>query len=117
MQEKVLIGATLTELKQLSQEMGMPAFTGKQLAEWLYVKRVTDFADMTNISKQNREKLSNQCQVGVTPPQHQVVSEDGTEKYLFRLSDGYTVETGGMQNELSFLYDRKARFPTQFNSR
>ena len=34
--------------------MGMPAFTGKQLAEWLYVKRVTDFADMTNISKQNR---------------------------------------------------------------
>lgn len=93
MQEKVLIGATLAELKQLSQEMGMPSFTGKQLAEWLYVKRATTFADMTNISKQNREKLSKQCQVGVTPPQHQVVSEDGTEKYLFRLNDGYTVET------------------------
>ena len=93
MQKRVLIGKTLSELKQLAQELKMPAFAGKQIAEWLYEKRVTDFSAMTNISKQNRERLAEECSVGVEPPVHQVVSEDGTEKYLFSLSDGYTVET------------------------
>lgn len=93
MQKRVLVGKTLSELKELAQELKMPAFAGKQIAEWLYEKRVTDFSAMTNISKQNREKLAEECCVGVVPPVHQVVSEDGTEKYLFSLSDGYTVET------------------------
>ena len=93
MQKRVLVGKTLSELKQLSQELKMPAFAGKQIAEWLYEKRVTDFSAMTNISKQNREKLAEECIIGVEPPVHQVVSEDGTEKYLFALSDGYTIET------------------------
>ena len=93
MQKRVLVGKTLSELKQLAQELKMPAFAGKQIAEWLYEKRVTDFSAMTNISKQNREKLAEECSVGVEPPVHQVVSEDGTEKYLFSLSDGYTIET------------------------
>ena len=93
MQNRVLVGKTLSELKQLAQELKMPAFAGKQIAEWLYEKRVTDFSAMTNISKQNRERLAEECSVGVEPPVHQVVSEDGTEKYLFSLSDGYTVET------------------------
>ncbi|MBR5324094.1 MAG: 23S rRNA (adenine(2503)-C(2))-methyltransferase RlmN [Muribaculaceae bacterium] len=93
MQKRVLVGKTLSELKQLAQELKMPAFAGKQIAEWLYEKRVTDFSAMTNISKQNRERLAEECSVGVEPPVHQVVSEDGTEKYLFSLSDGYTVET------------------------
>ena len=93
MQKRVLVGKTLSELKQLAQELKMPAFAGKQITEWLYEKRVTDFSAMTNISKQNREKLEEECSVGVEPPVHQVVSDDGTEKYLFKLSDGYTIET------------------------
>ena len=93
MQKRVLVGKTLSELKQLAQELKMPAFAGKQITEWLYEKRVTDFSAMTNISKQNREKLAEECSVGVEPPVHQVVSDDGTEKYLFKLSDGYTIET------------------------
>ena len=93
MQKRTLVGKNLSELKQLSQELGMPAFAGKQMCEWIYQKRVADFSDMTNISKQNREKLSKECEVGVIPPIHQVVSSDGTEKYLFRLHDGHTIET------------------------
>ena len=93
MQKRVLVGKTRSELKQLAQELKMPAFAGKQITEWLYEKRVTDFSAMTNISKQNREKLAEECSVGVEPPVHQVVSDDGTEKYLFKLSDGYTIET------------------------
>ena len=93
MQKRVLVGKTLSELKQLAQELKMPAFAGKQITEWLYEKRVTDFSAMTNISKQNREKLAEECSVVVEPPVHQVVSDDGTEKYLFKLSDGYTIET------------------------
>ncbi|MBO5720053.1 MAG: 23S rRNA (adenine(2503)-C(2))-methyltransferase RlmN [Bacteroidales bacterium] len=93
MQKKVLVGKDLSELKQLAQELRMPVFTGKQITEWLYQKRITEFSAMTNISKQNRDKLEEECCVGVEPPIHEVVSQDGTEKYLFRLSDGCTVET------------------------
>ena len=47
----VLLGQSETELKQLAQEMGMPAFVGKQMAQWLYAKGVMTIDEMTNISK------------------------------------------------------------------
>lgn len=93
MQKRELVGRTLSELKELSQELGMASFTGKQITEWLYEKRITEISDMTNISKRNREKLEEECCMGLESPVHQVVSSDGTEKYLFRLHDGYTIET------------------------
>lgn len=93
MQKNILLGKTLSELKQVAEEMRMPAFAAKQMVEWIYNKRVADFDSMTNISKQNRDKLEKMCSVGIEPPVHSVCSSDGTEKYLFRLSDGYTVET------------------------
>ena len=45
----VLLGQSETELKQLAQEMGMPAFVGKQMAQWLYAKGVMTIDAMTNI--------------------------------------------------------------------
>ena len=52
-----LLGKTLNELKAVAKELGMPAFTGTQLANWLYVRHVGSIAEMTNISKANRERL------------------------------------------------------------
>lgn len=80
---KILLGLTPDELKAVVTGMGMPAFTAKQLAQWLYVKRVATIDEMTNISKQNRERLKEQYTVGAmahTDSQH---SKDGTIKYLF----------------------------------
>lgn len=93
MQKQILIGKSLSQLKELVAELKMPSFTAKQIVEWLYEKRATDFDMMTNISKSNRQKLSETCEMGLYAPMHQVVSADGTEKYLFKLHDGYTIET------------------------
>ncbi|MFA6883663.1 MAG: 23S rRNA (adenine(2503)-C(2))-methyltransferase RlmN [Paludibacteraceae bacterium] len=91
--EKVkLLGMTLTELKTLTKEMGLPSFTAKQMADWLYKKRVTTIEDMTNLSMANRSKLESACEVGIVSPERVQESEDGTKKYLFKTNDSY-IET------------------------
>ena len=44
-----LLGKTLEELKQVAQKLGLPAFTGKQIAGWLYGKQVQTIDEMTNL--------------------------------------------------------------------
>lgn len=91
--KKVLLGMTLDELKSMVTELGMPAFTAKQIASWMYDKRVRSIEEMTNISKANRELLEQNCTIGCMDPIEQVKSKDGTVKYLFPTSDGKFVET------------------------
>ena len=74
---------TPAELKAAVQELGMPAFTAKQIAQWLYEKHVSEIDDMTNLSKQNRERLSEHFEVGAMAPLQCQRSKDGTVKYLF----------------------------------
>ncbi len=81
--KKRLLGKNLEELKQIALSLGMPAFAGRQLAEWLYQKKVKSFDDMTNISKVGREKLSRQYEVGRVEFSDCQKSVDGTRKYLF----------------------------------
>ena len=81
-----LLGKTLDELKAIAVEAGLPAFTGKQLAEWLYVKKARSFDEMTNISKAGREKLSGKYDIGLSEAVGVAVSTDGTKKYLFPVS-------------------------------
>jgi 23S rRNA (adenine2503-C2)-methyltransferase len=82
-QKKRLLGMTPTELKALVVGLGMPAFTAKQVAQWLYVKHVKSIDEMTNLSKQNRELLSEHFEVGTMAPIDYQRSKDGTIKYLF----------------------------------
>ena len=82
-QKKRLLGMTPTELKALVGGLGMPAFTAKQVAQWLYVKHVKSIDEMTNLSKQNRELLSEHFEVGAMAPIDCQRSKDGTIKYLF----------------------------------
>ena len=82
-QKKRLLGLTPTELKAVVGSLGMPAFTARQMAQWLYEKHVKSIDDMTNISKQNRERLSAEYEVGALAPIDCQRSKDGTIKYLF----------------------------------
>ena len=82
-QKKRLLGLTPTELKAVVGSLGMPAFTARQIAQWLYEKHVRSIDDMTNLSKQNRQRLSEQYEVGAVPPTDCQRSQDGTIKYLF----------------------------------
>ena len=67
--------------------IGLPKFAGKQLAEWLYVRRVRSFDEMSNISLKGRESLKDRYLVGRHAPVREAVSADGTRKYLFEISD------------------------------
>ena len=80
---KPLIGMTLDGLKDLARSLGMPAFTGGQMASWLYQKQVGDIDEMTNLSKQNRQRLAENYEVGALAPIDSQRSKDGTIKYLF----------------------------------
>ena len=65
-------------LRQVAAELGLPSFTAKQLAQWLYEKRVHSFEEMTNLSKAARAALSERYEVGLTPYAGSVTSKDGT---------------------------------------
>lgn len=88
-----LLGMTPDELKDVVRSLGMPAFTGGQIAKWLYTSHVRSIDEMTNISKQNRARLSEEYTVGVMPHIDAQHSVDGTIKYLFPTASGKFVET------------------------
>jgi len=92
MQEK-LFGKTLEELKDLSLDLGLPAFTGRQLCEWLYKKEATSIEQMTNLSKRARAMLSQHYDLGLRSPEDEQESVDGTKKYLFSSGVGKFIET------------------------
>lgn len=91
--KKALLGMTLDELKTVARESGMPAFTGGQMAKWIYSQHVKSIDEMTNISKQNREKLEQLYEIGCAAPIDAQHSKDGTIKYLFPTENGKFVET------------------------
>ena len=93
MEKTVLVGKTYEELKEIVSGLGMPAFTAKQLANWMYKKRVFSIEEMTNISAKNRELLIEKYQVGRTVPVQAVESTDGTKKYLFKTEGGHFIES------------------------
>lgn len=93
MKEK-LLGKTLEELALVAEAEGLPRFAAKQMAQWLYAKRVASIDEMTNISKEARARLSEKYEVGRTMPEGALTSRDGTRKYLFSTqSEGKFIET------------------------
>ncbi len=87
-----LLGKTPDELKIIAVKAGLPAFAGKQIAQWMYGRKVKSIDEMTNISKSGRERLKEEYSLGVTLPSACQVSSDGTKKYLFPVGEGNAVE-------------------------
>ena len=84
-----LLGNNIEELQQIALSVGLPKYAGKQLAEWLYVKRATSFDEMTNISIKGREALKAAYTVGRHAPVKEAISKDGTRKYLFAIDSQF----------------------------
>lgn len=89
---ETLLGKTPVELKEAALKVGLPAFAGKQIAGWMYDKKVRSIDEMTNISKAGRERLKEEYDLGVIHPAACQESVDGTRKYLFPLGGGDAVE-------------------------
>jgi len=88
-----LLGKDLDELTQIAQTLDLPRYTGKQLADWLYNKRVKQVGEMTNLSKESRERLSSCYEVGGFAPTQVQESKDGTRKYMFPTKDNFLIES------------------------
>ncbi|MDE5710486.1 MAG: 23S rRNA (adenine(2503)-C(2))-methyltransferase RlmN [Bacteroides sp.] len=92
MQKQSLLGLTLPELQEVVKRLGMPAFSAKQIAAWLYGKRVASIDEMSNLSLKHRELLKELYEVGAEAPVDAMRSTDGTVKYLYRAGEGHFVE-------------------------
>jgi 23S rRNA (adenine2503-C2)-methyltransferase len=94
MHREKLMGMTLKELQGVSENLSLPAYTAKQIADWLYKKKVKSINEMTNISAEKRQELSNLYEIGNQPFVDSMVSTDGTKKYLFPVKENkQTIET------------------------
>ena len=84
-------------LEQLTEELlgiGEKKFRAKQVYSWIHEKLVDSFDEMTNLSKDLREKLNeNYTLNSMDAVAVQTSQIDGTQKYLFRLHDGHVVES------------------------
>ena len=81
------------ELTAFLSARNHPAYRAKQIWQWLFQKRATAFAEMTNLSRPLREQLEESFIIGRLPTLRRAESRDGTVKFLFGLSDGASIES------------------------
>lgn len=92
-EKRRLLGMTLEELKAVAAEVGLPGYAAKQLADWLYKKKITSISAMTNIAAAKRTLLEENFEVGIVLHSDLMKSVDGTIKYLFPVGPGNFVES------------------------
>ncbi len=93
MSKSPLLGMTLVELQAVVKNLGMPEFAAKQIASWIYGKKVTSIDAMTNLSLKHRELLKETFEVGCCEPVDKMCSSDGTVKYLYQVGESHFVES------------------------
>ena len=82
------------ELNKVIADLGEKSFRAKQIYEWLHIKLVRSFDEMSNLSVAFREKLKEKCYLAALKPVEILTSKlDGTKKYLFELEDGNIIES------------------------
>lgn len=88
-----ILDLTLNELQAEFEEKELPDFRAKQIWQWLYEKGAQTFNDMTNLSKDLRNYLDGRFTISHLKLEKRHVSADGTEKFLFRLTDDNFIES------------------------
>jgi len=94
MQTKNILDFEYSDLQSyLIDELGLEKFRTDQICDWIYKKRVFEFESMTNLSKDDRQKLSDNFKISIPQIIKKEISKiDGTTKYLLELEDRNTVE-------------------------
>lgn len=88
-----LLGLTLPKMEEFFLSIGEKKFRGAQLIKWIHQRGVTDFDQMTNLSKTLRERLKEIAEVRPPIVTYQGDSGDGTRKWLMEVDGGSKVET------------------------
>ena len=84
---------TLKQFEAHLVERKEPSYRAKQIWQWLFQKRAATFAEMTNLSVTLRDRLAEDFTIGRLRVLRQAVSQDGTKKFLFGLTDGHSIES------------------------
>ena len=84
---------TRAELEAQFASWEQPAYRVKQLMDWLYVQRVTNWDAMTNLPKALRGKLRQEFSLGLLELVHKQGAQDTTQKFLWRLADHSLIES------------------------
>lgn len=101
--QKNIRSMTLTEIADDFAELGFPKFRAKQVYSWVQEKGVASFDDMTNLSKEMREKLAKNYILSGCKINTKLVSKiDETVKYLFEMNDGEYVESVVMKYKYGY---------------
>lgn len=94
MDKKQLKGLNLQELKDYLSSINQPAFRGEQVFNWMYNHLAADFDEMSNLSKDLRAKLKEECSLTTLSYVDSEVSESsGTRKYIFETEDKNKIES------------------------
>ncbi|OQY05316.1 MAG: 23S rRNA (adenine(2503)-C(2))-methyltransferase [Bacteroidetes bacterium 4572_117] len=94
-----LFGKTISELEHIVNSLKLPAYTAKQIALWLYKKKIATIDEMTNLSKTARKSLAERYCLGISEPLSVKTSSDGTKKYLFPAINNAFIETAFIPEE------------------
>ncbi len=84
---------TLKELEDFMESQGEKKFRARQLFKWVYAKKTYDLEQMTDLAVLFRTKAKEWFHFNPTPIVDHRISKDGTQKFLFSVGDGLTVET------------------------
>jgi 23S rRNA (adenine2503-C2)-methyltransferase len=86
-------GLTLSDLENLLQGLGKEKFRAQQVYKWVYEKKTFDFHQMSNLAKNFREELPQYLDLSLPKILKHLKSEDGTQKFLFDMGNGDSVES------------------------
>src|SRR4051812_33774053 len=91
--KKSIYGLTRDQLIEWLMEHGQKKFRAEQVWDWLYIKRVQSFAEMTNVNKDCLQVLEENFVIQTLKESVKQESADGTIKFLFEMQDGNLIET------------------------
>lgn len=84
---------TLDEFREHLVTAGIAPFRANQIFKWVYLRQIDDFSEMTDLSKDLRQQLSDRYRISRLAVADVATAKDGTRKFLFRLKDGHLIET------------------------
>ena len=79
-------------MEELAQTLGAPRYRGRQLAQWIFVKGVSDLDAMTDLPRDFRAALGARASVDVPEVERRTPSQDGSQKLVLRYADGARVQ-------------------------
>jgi len=88
-----LIGLSKDEVEKILIKCGLQKFRAKQVWHWLYYRGVTDFSLMSNIAKEVRQQLADTFDLSRPAISNELISTDGSKKWLIKFNDGNEIET------------------------